>query len=328
MEIAKRTGVLLACTAGLAISFAISSLFHTYALIRQVALQCATQDSEIYRQFVPWLWTGITFAVIGVFALVMWFARRTRLGSWLAPILFAALLLPVGYSVWLWLQPSEPVLTQQDIGRTTQRMDDLAKRIEQAKAQAKPESLRPGGHNPFPDLPQSRDGLPLDDDPFMATSKAEQSWLDRNGYPNAKQWAAYMQASDLQLREVAERGDRGAKTILDHRRLMAGDDAAITDLLTEGANGSAFALDMLASYLASTRGGDRQTAYAVSRVSEMRGNLRVAAARDLMFDTPLTNSERMQGDQEAMDIYNSLYELQKKIRGPNSSPVDPRPIGG
>lgn len=328
MGIAKRTGVLLACTAGLAISFAISSLFHTNALIQQVALQCASQDSDICRQFVPWLWIGITFAAIGAFALIMWFARRTRLARWLAPILFVALLLPVGYSVWLWLQPSGSALTQQDAGRAALRTDDLAKRIEQAAVQAKRESLRSSGHHPFPDLPQSRDGLPLDDDPFMATSKAEQSWLDRNGYPNAKQWAAYTQASDLQLREAAERGGTGAKVILDHRRLMAGDDAAVTDLLTEGAKGSGFALDMLASYLASTRGGDRQTAYAVSRVSEMRGNLRVAAARDLMFDTPLTNSERMQGDQEAMDIYNSLYELQRKIRGSSSSPVDPRPIGG
>ncbi|HET6891224.1 MAG TPA: hypothetical protein VFH31_09000 [Pyrinomonadaceae bacterium] len=328
METAKRTSILLACTAGLAILFATSALFNTNELIQQVALQCATQDSDACRQFVPWLWTGITFAAIGVFALVMWFARRTRLASGLAPIMFAALLLPVGYSVWLWFQPTESALTQQDAGRIAQRTDDLAKRIEQAKAQAKPESLQPSGRHPFPDLPQSRDGLPLDDDPFMATSKAEQSWLDRNGYPNAKQWAAYTQASDLQLREAAERGDRGAKAILDHRRLMAGDDTAVTDLLTEGAKGSAFALDMLASYLASARGGDRQTAYAVSRVSEMRGNLRVAAARDLMFDVPLTNSERMQGDQEAMDIYNSLYELQRKIRGPSSSPVDPRPIGG
>lgn len=328
MEIAKRTGVLLACTAGLAISFAILALFHTNELIQKVALQCATQDSDICRQFVPWLWIGIAFAIIGAFALVMWFARRTRPASALAPIVFAILLLSVGYSVWLWLQPSESALTQQDSGHAAQRTDDLAKRIEQAKAQAKPESLQPSGRHPFPDLPQSRDGLPLDDDPFMATSKAEQSWLDGNGYPNAKQWAVYMQASDLQLREAAEQGDRGAKTILDHRRLMAGDDAAVTDLLTEGAKGSGFALDMLASYLASTRGGDRQTAYAVSRVSEMRGNLRVAAARDLMFDAPLTNSERMQGDQEAMDIYNSLYELQRKIRGSSSSPVDPRPIGG
>ena len=328
METAKRAGILLACTAGLAISCAISALFHTSALIQQVALQCAAQDSDICHQFVPWLWIGITFAAIGVFALIMWFARRTRLASWLAPILFVALLLPVGYSLWLWLQPAKPALTQQDADRAAQRTGNLAKRIEQAAAKAKPESLRSSGRHPFPDLPQSRDGLSLDDDPFMATSKAEQSWLDRNGYPNAKQWATYTQASDLQLREAAELGDRGAKAILDHRRLMAGDGAAVTDLLTEGAKGSGFALDMLASYLASSRGDDRQTAYAVSRVSEMRGNLRVAAARDLMFDVPLTNSERMQGDQEAMDIYNSLYELQRKIRGPSSSPVDPRPIGG
>ncbi|SDQ57085.1 hypothetical protein SAMN05216569_1632 [Pseudoxanthomonas sp. CF125] len=328
MEIAKRTGALLACAAGLDISLSVLALFHANTLIQQTAVQCAAQTSDICRQFVPWLWTGIAFALIAAVASIAWFARRKRFASWLAPIVFAASLLPVGYSTWLWLQPSEQASTQKDVGRARQRDDDLAKRIEQARAQVEPESLRPRGHHPFPDLPLSRDGLQLADDPFMATSKAEQSWLDRNGYPNAKQWAAYAQASDQQLREAAEQGDRGAKAILDHRRLMAGDDAAVTDLLTEGAKGSGFALDMLASYLASNRGGDRQTAYAVSRVSEMRGNFRIAAARDLMFDVPLTNSERMQGDLEAMDIYNKLYELQRKIRGPSSPPVDPRPIDG
>lgn len=328
MAYAKRTGTWLLCVVGLAIVLAAAAFIHTNTLIQQGAVQCTAQSSDICRQFVPWLWAGVAFAVIGVVSLVAWFARRTRLAAWLAPILFAALLVPATYSIWLFFQGSEPVSIQPNNGSAGQRPDDLAKRIEQAKAQAKPESLRPPGQHPFPDLPQSREGLPLEDDPFMAKSKAEQLWLDRNGYPNAKQWAAYTQASDLQLREAAAQGDRGAKAMLDHRRLMAGDDAAVTDLLTEGAKGSGFALDMLASYLASTRGGDQQTAYAVSRVSEMRGNLRVAGARDLMFSTPLTDSERMEGDLEAMEIYNSLYELQQKLKGPSSSPVDPRPIGG
>lgn len=295
MEHARRTGAWLACTACSAIALSGATLLHTNALIQQVSLHCATQDSDICRHFMPWLWICFVFFLIGMFALAMWFARRTRLASRLAPILSVALLMAAGYSVWLWIRPSEPTLTQENTGLATPRTNDLSIRIERAGAQAKPDSLRPGGHNPFPDLPQSRDGLPLDDDPFVATSKAEQSWLDRNGYPNAKQWAAYTHAPDLQLREAAERGDRGAKAMFAHRRLMAGDDAAVTDLLTEGARGSGFALDMLASYLASSRGGNRQTAYAISRVSEMRGNFRVAAARDLMFDTPLTNTERMQG---------------------------------
>lgn len=328
MEHAKRTGAWLACTSCSAIALSGATLLHTSGLIQQVPLHCATQDSEICRQFMPWLWVCLVFSLIGMLALAMWFARRTRLASRLAPILPVALLLASGYSMWLWLWPSEPTPTQGNTGLATPRTDDLSIRIERTRAQTKPESLRPGGHHPFPDLPHSRDGLPLDEDPFVATSKAEQSWLDRNGYPNAKQWAVYTQATDLQLREAAEQGDRGAKTMFAHRRLLAGDDAAVTDLLTEGAKGSGFALDMLASYLASSRGGNRQTAYAISRVAEMRGNFRVAAARDLMFDTPLTNAERMQGDQEAMEIYNSLLQLQRKIRGPHSSPVDPRPIDG
>lgn len=328
MENAKRTGTWLACIVGLAIALAIATLFHTKRLIQQVSLQCATQNLDICREFVPWLWICIAFSAIAVFASVLWFGRRRRLTSKLTPISLFLLLLVTVYSAWLWFRPSDSAPAQQNTNHDTRRTEDFAKRIDQAKAGAKPEPQRPSGHSPFPDLPLSRDGLPLNDDPFIATSKAEQSWLDRNGYPNAQQWAAYTEASDLQLRDAAEQGDKGAAAMFGHRRLMAGDDTAVVDLLTEGAKGSGFALDMLASYLASARGGNRQTAYAISRVSEMRGNFRVAVARDLMFDTPLTNAERMQGDQEAMEIYNSLLELQRKIRGPASSPVDPRPIGG
>ncbi|UOV04368.1 hypothetical protein MUU77_03410 [Pseudoxanthomonas sp. F37] len=328
MENAKKTGTWLACIAGSAIALAIATLLQTKRLIQQVSLQCATQNLDICGEFVPWVWICISFSAIAALASVLWFARRRPLAGRLAPISFFILLLVTAYSMWLWFRPSDYALAKPNANHEARRIEDLARQIDHAKAGAELEPQQPRGHHPFPDLPQSRDGLPLNDDPFIATSKAEQAWLDRNGYPNAQQWAAYTRASDVQLRDAAKQGDKGATALLGHRRLMAGDDTAVVDLLTEGAKGSGFALDMLASYLASVRGGNRQTAYAISRVSEMRGNFRVAAARDLMFDTPLTNTERMQGDQEAMEIYNSLLELQRKIRGPGSSPVDPRPIGG
>lgn len=108
MEIEKRTGALLACTAGLAISLSVLALFHASALIiQQVAVQCAARTSDICRQFIPWLWTGIAFALIAAVASIMWFSRRTRFTSWLTPIVFAALLSLVVYSIWLWVQPSE-----------------------------------------------------------------------------------------------------------------------------------------------------------------------------------------------------------------------------
>lgn len=180
--------------------------------------------------------------------------------------------------------------------------------------------------HPFPELPSTRKGLPLDDDPFIATSREEQMWLDRNGYPNAPQWAALLQASDLQLKDAAAAGDRAAKALYDQRRLMAGDEMAIDSMLKDAAAGSTFALELLSSTLASK--GDRTMGYAFSRVVEMRGNLRVGGARDVMFEKPLSQLERLEAEAEAKAIYDSLHQVQRSLKGPNSPASDPRPIGG
>lgn len=50
--------------------------------------------------------------------------------------------------------------------------------------------------NPFAHLPQSRIGMALESDPFVAESSQEQQWLDRNGFPNSEQWKAYSSAPD------------------------------------------------------------------------------------------------------------------------------------
>ena len=205
--------------------------------------------------------------------------------------------------------------------------DTVSERLKSVTAQAAHARARKARSSayPFTGVPRSRQGLAFEDDPFIVESAEEQAWLDRQGYPNARQWAAYTQASDAMLGEAAAAGDVAAQTILDHRRLMAGDEAAIDDMLVSAAEGHGFALQMLASYMAPK---DRLAGYALSRVLEMRGNYRVAGARDVMFGKPLNQVERMQAENEALRIYKSLYDLQKSIKGPNSPPVDPRPIGG
>lgn len=169
--------------------------------------------------------------------------------------------------------------------------------------------------------------MSLEGDPFGATSSAEQAWLDRNGYPNERQWAVLVGASDAQLADAAGAGDRVAKTLLDARRLERGDDTAIDAMLEEGARGSTFALELLSSSLAIRR-QDLVMAYALSRVVELRGNARVATGRELMFSRPLTPIERVQGEQEALELLQRIRHLQVTLAGAKSPATDPRPIGG
>lgn len=318
---------------GASLVLALSTGIYSYILIGRSSAECVSGAGMDCRVFVPWLWLALGFLAIAVSASVLRILPATNSSRTIHWV-------PIGLLVGMLILALCVTLTQtkQGIappGMSTQaiRFPSTAKSLT-ARAQAvsgATDVIASGsgtGPHPFPEIPRSRSGLPFENDPFIAKSKEEQAWLDRNGYPNEKQWAAYTRASDLQLREASMLGDKAARGVLLHRELMSGNDAAIDEMLKEGAAGSGFALDMLASFLASNRGGDKVSAFAISRVSEMRGNFRLAGARDLMFDRSLTNLERLQGEQEAMEIYRSIHELQKKLRGADSSPVDPRPVGG
>lgn len=60
--------------------------------------------------------------------------------------------------------------------------------------------------HPFPEVPQTRDGMSFDNDPGYAESKAEQKWLDRHGFPNEKRLDAYMGAPEALLKQASEAG--------------------------------------------------------------------------------------------------------------------------
>lgn len=181
--------------------------------------------------------------------------------------------------------------------------------------------------HPFPDVPRSREGMPLESDPFGAHDEAEQAWLDRNGYPNEVQWKVYKAASDTLLAAAAEAGDPVAKTMLASRRLMAGDMSAVEDMLTAGAHGSGFALEMLSAFMAgSSSHGDPITGYALSRVAEMRGNYRLALGRSIMFPEPLTPIQKIRAEAEALKIFQALNDIHSKS-GKGEDPIDPRPLG-
>ena len=192
---------------------------------------------------------------------------------------------------------------------------------------ARKSSPDPMIRHPFPEVPQSRKGLAFETDPFKAESVAEQEWLDRNGYPNAEQWVAYSTAGDIQLEAAALAGDKSADAMFAQRQLIHGDEAALERMLTAGADGNMFALELLAATLIGPK-QDPVAGYAMSRVVEMRGNVRIGFVRDAMFNTPLSPQERIEAEQEAVQIYQTLLRLQRKIRGGDSPAVDVRPIDG
>lgn len=322
----RRIYLLWMAAASLIVTIAIG--LHSYSIMTSTALHCLAQKVGPCNAFVPWMWLAVASAAISLASATGYYVAALGRHVWFRLLVSMLALVVLGAAMYLHFKvrvdgsQGEPTVSGLP---AEQSMVDRARQA-QLGASASPGAAVPAVH-PFPEIPKTRDGLALESDPFIATSIEEQAWLDRNGYPNEPQWAAYSQATEMQLREAAATGDKAAKVILLHRQLMAGDDSAINELFNEGVSGSGFALDMLASFLASSRGSDRSTAYAVSRVSEMRGNLRVAIARDLMFDSPLTQDERRQGEKAALEIYSALASQQKKER-PNSSPVDPRPIGG
>ena len=320
----------LATAAALA---AILAGLYTRLAIQKSAADCIANISPSCGEFTPWMWIAIALLATSGGYLAIYLLRKRIESRWPSGLLAAVFVITLGSAAFHAIRaigPQHAALLAKipsiGVSADPSGFKERVRRISASKTH--PPSPSADTH-PFPEVPRSRSGLAFEGDPFIAKSKAEQAWLDRNGYPNKEQWAAYINASDLRLREAAELGDKAASGVLLHRRLMGGDDSAIDAMLTEGALGSGFALDMLASFLASSRGGeDRMIAYAISRVSEMRGNLRLSGARDLMFDKPLSSVERIQAEQEAVEIYNSIYRLQKNLKGPDSSPVDPRPIDG
>ncbi|UKE48838.1 hypothetical protein KHA79_00520 [Xanthomonas translucens pv. cerealis] len=163
------------------------------------------------------------------------------------------------------------------------------------------------------------------DDPSFAESKAEQQWLDRHGYPNEKQWEAYMLAPDLLLKQAAEAGDMAAQAMLD-ARLLPVDKQAQQRLIEAGAEGNLFALTMLASYQGGSSGGDPVAAYALSRVTEMRGDTRAGITRDLMITKPLSNEQRMLGEAEALRLNEAIEKIYIAKHGVAPF-LDKRPIG-
>ncbi|KRG72472.1 hypothetical protein ABB27_00890 [Stenotrophomonas terrae] len=166
--------------------------------------------------------------------------------------------------------------------------------------------------------------MSLADDPFGAQSVEEQHWLDRRGYPNARQWETYSQLPDGLLQVAADSGDSVAKTMLDARGLPSRN--ATDKLLLSAANGDDFALSLLSARLASLPGEQNLIdAYAVARVSEIRGNTSAAVGREAMFAQSLTPDQRMKGEADAMKLVSTLNALYEKKYGVKYR-VDARPF--
>lgn len=249
--------------------------------------------------------------------------------KWLAGSGVAVVIL---LACWIGLSPSESDST----GLSTTSMPQV---VERSKSGDRgPASSGPGdqidvyspegktsgakGVHPFSNVPMSRDGLPLEEDPFLAESREEQQWLDRNGYPNAEQWVMYSRASDPLLAAAADAGDPVAGSMLQARALAKGDPHARDKLLASAANGSIFSLNLLAAYSASRPEDGLEIAYAFSKVAELRGDYRAALARDFIFPRQLTFDERLLGDREALSILNELQRINPLLKR-----TDPRPVG-
>lgn len=175
--------------------------------------------------------------------------------------------------------------------------------------------------DPFFRVPRTRDGLPLENDAFVAESVEEQRWLDRNGYPNSQQVAAYSSASDFTLEQAAAHGDQVAAVELASRQLMRGDPEAGGKLMTAGMNGSSFALSKLAAYLMYSKQGNPELGYAVSRVVELRGDWRSGLGRDLFLPHPLTAVQKARAEGQAFQMLDSF-----RRHSPVQPYIDPRPF--
>ncbi len=179
--------------------------------------------------------------------------------------------------------------------------------------------------NPFPEIPRSRENLDLESDPFGPTSEAEQRWLDAHGFPNARQWETYTLASDYLLEQAAKSGDGVAGTMLDARHL-SDDPEARTRLFSAGAEGNIFALSSLAAYMMGSKNGNLQVGYSLSRVAEIRGDTRIAMARDVGMPRKLGDLEKMQAEADAIRMNNQLDRMYRDKHGSPPPPPTRRPV--
>lgn len=159
---------------------------------------------------------------------------------------------------------------------------------------------------PFPGLPRSRLGQPLDGDPFIASSIEEQRWLDRNGYPNAKQLFTLNNAPDGLLKLAAEAGDKSAAALYEARKLSHGDAQSGAALMTQGMQGNNFALSLLSAYMAGSSHGNPSLAYSISRVAEMRGDWRAGPAREMGPLANLNSLKRIQAETAAQQMFKDM----------------------
>lgn len=226
-----------------------------------------------------------------------------------------------------------PASAFQERGRNPQQsvpvdLDKIARHSVNAAGTIK-RSRDPGAAatDPFPQLKRSRAGMPLDGDPFVAASAEEQAWLDRNGFPNRDQLQTYAAASDALLAQAAANGDDVAKVTLDGRRLAQGDAQAAADLWNAGVEGSGYALGTLAAFLGGSQTyGDPGSAYALSRLAEMRGDYRQALGRDFVVRSPLSPTDRLQAEGLALRLLADYQQARRMRFGPTAAMVDPRPI--
>ncbi len=179
---------------------------------------------------------------------------------------------------------------------------------------------------PFADIPRDRSTLGLEDDPFAPHSRAEQQWLDRHGFPNARQWETYSAASTAMLEQAAASGDTVARSMLDGR-LIGTDPQAQQRLLDAGAEGDLYALQLVASYQAGSSKGDPVLGYAISRVAEMRGDSTLGLTREVMFRQPLDVAQRMRAEAEALRLNTAMSALYRARHGVDAE-IDMRPIQG
>jgi len=110
--------------------------------------------------------------------------------------------------------------------------------------------------------------------------------------------------------------------MLDARRLAQGDPGAEASLMAAGANGSQFALKMLAAYMAGSKHGDPVRAQSLRRVLQFRGDWRSGFLVDGESLQALDSLQRLQADAEALRMFRDMRRQSRRAKF-----VDPRPIG-
>lgn len=299
-----------------------------YVLYSVIATECLAQTAAICSHIRHLIHLAIAIGSVALVFTIYFVGRYFKSGK---KAITAISLLSITAVAAISIFKFDSTNTQQSLrGDEGMRTSERALRNRETATRrplAPPTAPRLGRPHPFPHIAQSREGMDMKSDPFQATSVAEQRWLDRNGYPNETQWMALLQATDTQLNDASLAGDKAAKSMLHQRRLLAGDETALDALIEDGARGSTFALELLSSTVAGPL-NDPVGGYAWSRVVELRGNARVAIGRDVMLKRPLTPSERLGAEQQAVELFKKLRDLQRSYLGPNAPAVDPRPIDG